>query len=272
MTACAVRHRRVLQSAVVGLSLLLVPAAPPAGAEPKTPARTHEHVHRVKPGDTLGAIAQRYGVTVAALVAANRLPNESVAIRVGQQLVIPSPLRVADTPTATPAPRQRPRAVVFVPPPNLVLRLPDFGDRLPLFLWPVQGPVTSGFGLRRSGWHTGIDIKAGRGAPIAASAPGVVIASGFERRYGQVVKIEHVNGFVTVYAHNDRNLVRVGDRVLTGQTIAAIGRSGRATAFHVHFEIRHEGRTYNPLYLLAWPPALTVADVDDTGDHADSHD
>jgi murein DD-endopeptidase MepM/ murein hydrolase activator NlpD len=259
------RGRRVLQSAMVGLSLLLVPAEPSAaGTEPKTPAPTHDHVHRIKAGDTLSTIAHRYGVTITALVAANHLPHRGIVIRVGQQLVIPPPLRIADLPPASPP---RPRVVISVPPPKLMLRLPDIGDQLPLFFWPVQGAVTSHFGLRRSGWHTGIDIKSTRGTPIAASAPGVVIANGFERGYGNVVRIGHMNGFVTVYAHNERNLVRLGDRVMTGETVATIGRSGRATGDHVHFEIRYDGLTYNPLHLLTWPAGVAVVNA-----HESSHD
>jgi murein DD-endopeptidase MepM/ murein hydrolase activator NlpD len=238
MKACAVRSRRVWQSATVGLSLLLVPAGAPAGGEPKTRARSHEPVYAIKCART----------------------------RVGQDLLIPLP--IVDTP------RPRPRSVTFLsqPPPDLILQLPDFGDRLPLFLWPVQGPVTSGFGLRRSGWHKGVDIKADRGASIVASASGLVVASGIEPRYGRVVKIEHENGFLTVYAHNDRNLVRVGDRVLAGQTIAAIGRSGRATAPHLHFEIRHDGCTYDPLYLLNWPKAVAVVSARVSSQDDSSHD
>jgi murein DD-endopeptidase MepM/ murein hydrolase activator NlpD len=150
------------------------------------------------------------------------------------------------------------------------LSLPDFGDLLPLFLWPAEGRVSSTFGRRSSGWHRGVDIKAERGAPIMASAPGVVTASGVEPRYGRVVKIEHPNRFVTVYAHNDRNLVQVGDRVLTGQTIAVMGRTGRATAEHVHFEIRHAGLAYNPLYMLPLPPRVAVVEETDADDHDES--
>ena len=83
-----------------------------------------------------------------------------------------------------------------------------------------------------------------------------------EPRYGRVVKIEHEQGFLTVYAHNDENLVEVGDRVVPGQRIATVGRTGRATNFHVHFEIRRDGRVYNPLYMLPMPGR--VAHVDDT--------
>ena len=91
-----------------------------------------------------------------------------------------------------------------------------------------------------------------------ASAGGIVVASAFEHLYGRVVKIQHTNGFLTVYAHNERNLVSVGERVLPGQTIALIGRTGRATADHLHFEIRQRGLAYNPLYFLPLPPRVEV--------------
>jgi murein DD-endopeptidase MepM/ murein hydrolase activator NlpD len=209
MTACAVWSRQVWQSATLGLSLLLILAGAPTGAEPGTRAGSYE-------------------------------PAQAMAI----------PLASAATPTTTPPLRPGSQALLSRPPSNLILQLPDFGDRLPLFLWPVQGPVTSGFGLRRSGWHKGIDVKADRGAPVGASASGLVVASGFEDGYGYVVKIQHINGFVTVYAHNERNFVRIGERVRAGQRVATIGRSGRATAPHLHFEIRHDGYAYDPLYLF----------------------
>jgi murein DD-endopeptidase MepM/ murein hydrolase activator NlpD len=263
VTGC---RRRVLQGAVVGLTVLLAHPGGPA-AEPRVPAA--EQVHELERGDTLSGLAKRYGVTVAALVAANRLPNDAVILRIGRRLIIPrSPLAVQVAPGAhAPPPPRRPAPPP--PPANLVLSLPDFGDLLPLFGWPTEGHVTSAFGRRRSGWHRGVDIKATLGAPVLASAPGMVIASGVERRYGRVVKIEHINGFLTVYAHNDRNLVTVGDRVLSGQTIAVIGRTGRATTYHVHFEIRREGVAYNPLYLLPLPPRAAVVDESGPSEHDD---
>jgi murein DD-endopeptidase MepM/ murein hydrolase activator NlpD len=243
--------------------LLMIYAAVPAGAEPRTPM---EQMHAVTWGDTLYGIGRLYGVTVTALVLANRLSDETAIIRAGQRLVIPrSSAAVPSAPRAAP-----PSPPPLRPPLNLVLSLPDFGDLPPLFLWPAEGRVSSTFGRRSSGWHRGVDIKAERGAPIMASAPGVVTASGVEPRYGRVVKIEHPNRFVTVYAHNDRNLVQIGDRVLSGQTIAVMGRTGRATADHVHFEIRHAGLAYNPLYMLPLPPRVAVVEETDADDHDES--
>jgi lipoprotein NlpD len=155
-------------------------------------------------------------------------------------------------------------------PRGLELAVPDFVEAAPPFLWPVEGPVSSTFGRRRSGWHRGIDIKADRGTVVFAAAPGVVITSRTEYRYGRVVKIEHDDGYVTVYAHNDENLVRVGMRVAAGDPIATIGRTGRATTYHLHFEIRRNGSVYNPLYLLPLPPR--VGQVEESDDPGEQHE
>jgi len=74
--------------------------------------------------------------------------------------------------------------------------------------------------------------------------------SGWQSTYGRVVTVTHANGFSTLYAHNLRNFVRVGDRVDAGTPIAAVGRTGRATVQHLHFEIHRQGLPQNPLVLL----------------------
>ena len=161
-----------------------------------------------------------------------------------------------------------PRTRSWRVPRDFVLAVPDFADTLGSFVWPADGTVSSPFGRRRNGWHRGVDIRAGHREPIQAAAQGVVVAAGIEPRYGRVLKIEHEHGFTTVYAHNDENLVAVGDWVTAGQRIAAIGRTGRATNYHVHFEIRRDGRVYNPLYMLPMPGR--AAHVDDSdGDEPD---
>jgi lipoprotein NlpD len=278
-----VTPHRVTQAAWLATAAVLVLAAADAAASPKPragPAGGRTHV--VVNGDTLGAIAARYDVTVAALVTANRLASERQRLRVGQRLAIPP----AGPPTAgAPQPRRAPRVVsaraeASVPPPRpparsrgprgLELAVPDFVESAPLFLWPVEGSVTSTFGRRRIGWHRGIDITADRGAVIFAAAAGVVVTSGTEDRYGRVVKIEHDDGYVTVYAHNDENLVRVGMRVTAGDPIATVGRTGRATADHLHFEIRRNGAVYNPLYLLPLPPR--VGQVEESDDPGEQHE
>jgi murein DD-endopeptidase MepM/ murein hydrolase activator NlpD len=227
--------------------------------------------HEVRPGDTLSTIARRYGRTVDTLVAVNRLPSARAPLRVGQRLVVPAALTPPAAPTGRPpgpAPAARaPRPESARPPASLTLAVPDFDEIAPQFVWPVDGPVTSAFGRRRRGWHGGVDIQAEPGAPVRASAAGVVIASGVEPRYGLVVKIEHDGGFVTVYAHNHENRVEVGDSVASRAIVASVGRTGRATSYHLHFEIRRNGRSYNPLYLLPLLPR--VARLDEVSDQPD---
>ncbi len=122
------------------------------------------------------------------------------------------------------------------------------------FASPVQGHVTSRFGRRALwSWHRGVDIKAPRGAPIRAAAAGTVVFSGRQSGYGRVIKIAHPDRFTTVYAHNQRNLVSVGDRVRSGTVIGTVGSTGRATGNHVHFEIRRQGLAQNPGAFLARP-------------------
>ena len=251
-------RRGAARIVLIGLVILL-PAGPSRMAgQPSGPSAGQ--FHEVRRGDTLKTIAERYGVTVAALLAANQLSGSEATLRLGQRLVIPSP-RPASPPAAGTTPRRAKASVALQVPTTLVLAVPDFGDLVPLFAWPLDGPVSSTFGRRRRSWHRGIDIQGELGVPIMASAPGVVGVSGVEPRYGRVVKIEHPHGFMTVYAHNDQNIVEIGDRVSTGQTIGLVGRTGRATAHHLHFEIRHAGLTYNPLYLLPLPSRGIVDDT-----------
>ena len=268
------RYARPLAGALsLGLVVVSASAAPPA--KPTTPPAVR--VHQVTRGETLSSVARRYGVTVPSLIAANRLPNDRVTLKVGQRLVIPGAAAAAvEKPAGVekPAPRvtrksdASPRSATARAPADFFFAVPDFADALTAFVWPKEGAITSSFGRRRLGWHRGIDIKGERGEVIGAAAPGVVVASGVEPRYGRVVKIEHEHGFTTVYAHNDDNLVEVGDWVIAGQRIASLGRSGRATSYHLHFEIRREGRVYNPLYMLPLPArvAHTAETDEDEGD------
>lgn len=227
-------------------------AAGPKPAGPKPTACTHT----VRSGESLSRIATQYHVTRAAVIRANDLVNPG-ALRIGQQLTVPGCRPPSET---SPAPvrgaelvadgivvkRVGPLRILT----QLVLTAPDFQEeRIPL-VWPVEGPVISTFGQRSRGWHAGIDISAEMGSQVYAAAPGTVVYSGWIRAYGQVVKLEHSNGFITLYAHNLKNLVEAGEEVEAGQVIATVGRSGHATGPHVHFEIRRDGRAYNPLHLL----------------------
>lgn len=99
--------------------------------------------------------------------------------------------------------------------------------------------------------HYGMDFAGKKGSEIIAVAAGVVTWSGRKSGYGRLVEINHGNHYVTRYAHNDKNLVQVGETVKKGQAIALMGSSGRSTGPHVHFEVRHKGKVINPKKLIA---------------------
>lgn len=123
--------------------------------------------------------------------------------------------------------------------------------------WPVSGysSISSYYGMRihpifnTQKFHAGIDIPAPSGTPIKAANSGIVIFSGWQGGYGNAVMISHGNNIVTVYAHNSSLNVKVGDYVDAGQTIALCGSTGYSTGPHLHFEVRVNGSTTDP---LAW--------------------
>ncbi|GAB2556633.1 M23 family metallopeptidase [Rhodanobacter koreensis] len=118
---------------------------------------------------------------------------------------------------------------------------------------PVQGYISSYFGVRadpfdgRSARHTGIDIATPFGTPVHAVAEGMVTFAGVRSGYGNVVEIDHGNGYMTRYAHNSALDVHPGQHVQVGDVIAQAGSTGRSTGSHVHFEVWYGGRVVNPL-------------------------
>lgn len=113
--------------------------------------------------------------------------------------------------------------------------------RSSLFVAPVEGIVTSPFGVRDGSMHRGVDIANKIGTPIVAIADGVVIDSGPAAGFGLWVRIRHDDGTITVYGHNDRNTVTVGQQVSAGEQIAAVGNRGESTGPHVHVEVLPPG-------------------------------
>ena len=119
-------------------------------------------------------------------------------------------------------------------------------------IWPTKGVLTSGYGWRWGRMHRGIDIAAPIGTPVVAAAPGVVVSAGWNSGgYGNLVEIQHPDGSVTVYAHNNRILVRRGQEVAQGEQISEMGSTGRSTGPHCHFEVHPPGRgAVNPIAFL----------------------
>jgi murein DD-endopeptidase MepM/ murein hydrolase activator NlpD len=117
----------------------------------------------------------------------------------------------------------------------------------------VRGWVTSEFGVRRSPrgigtrFHEGIDIAASTGTPIYASGDGVVTFAGYKPGLGKTVIIDHGFGLTTVYGHNSQLYVKDGDRVKRGVNISAVGRTGRSTGPHLHYQIEVDGIPVDPM-------------------------
>ncbi len=123
---------------------------------------------------------------------------------------------------------------------------------LPFFDWPVDSArLTRGFLPNKRRPHLGLDLAATKGTPILASSDGVVIYAGREfRGFGRMVLIESGSGWASLYAHLDKILVSEGQRVRQGEVLGAMGRTGRATGVHLHFEIRKDRGPVDPLPLL----------------------
>jgi len=132
-------------------------------------------------------------------------------------------------------------------------------DPPPTLTLPVQAPLSSGFGLRR--WfndaerrpHSGLDLAAPEGAPVAAPADGVVVETGEFYFNGNTVFIDHGNGLVTMYNHLSRIDVRPGQALRTGTVIGAVGATGRVTAAHLHWGVTLNGTSIDPELFLGAP-------------------
>lgn len=196
------------------------------------PEPTSRPTHRVQRGETAYRIAKNYGVTVAELTAANGIADPT-RIPAGLELVIPLPLAPASLATATSDAPLAPQTLS--------------ND----WIWPLRGELGSQFGAkRRRHIHSGIDIRVPPGTEIRAARAGRVLFSGRDGDYGQLVVVDHGDGFSSLYSHNQQNLVREGDEIAQGDVIALSGQSGNATGPHLHFEIRTGSKPVDPTSLL----------------------
>lgn len=216
------------------------PRLPPPPSPPrKAPTPPEGIYHVVKSGENLFRIGKAYDLSYEELARINRI-DDPHRIRVGQRIFVPG------------ATRQLP--VEIITPLKASIERPETPERLGKeqegFIWPIVGTVTSKFGPRSETFHDGVDISAPHGTPIHAIEEGEVIYSDQLRGYGNIVIIRHPGGFASVYAHNQRNLVHAGEKVIRGGLIGEVGSTGRATASHLHFEIRKDNVARDPLYYL----------------------
>lgn len=217
-------------------------------ARPQSPRPLAGVWHRVQAGETLVALAQRYRVPIEDIEEINGVDRRSSAPAAGRRLFIPRPARPrrsARRGTVAPVPEPGRRGGAPAPPAAPMVRLS----------WPVtQGRLSSRFGPRGGRPHEGIDVAAAEGTAIIAAADGTVIYAGATvRGYGNMIIVRHARDLVTVYAHNRRNLVQQGTVVRQGQVIAEVGRTGRTTGAHLHFEVRRGETPLDPLQYVRAP-------------------
>ena len=123
-------------------------------------------------------------------------------------------------------------------------------------MWPVRGILSSGFGVRTSPFtetkvfHHGLDIIARQGAPVKAAAAGKVVRSGYESLFGNVVVLDHGHGYRTLYAHLGERRVAADEIVQKGNPVGTVGRTGRTTGSHLHYEVHVNGLPVNPFRFL----------------------
>jgi murein DD-endopeptidase MepM/ murein hydrolase activator NlpD len=230
-------------------------------------------------GDTLYSLSRKFSVPVNELAVLNKL-SAPFALSVGQNLQVPvvvvgkpavSPVRTAGTPAAavlpkTTIPAASPvvspakapaAAAVAAPKPKISSdpskALPAIAKRsASKFSWPVRGTVLSSFGAKTNGlFNDGVNISASPGAKVGAAENGVVAYAGNEvKGMGNLVIVQHSDGWMTVYAHMDKMSVRRGVKVSVGQQVGTVGQTGKVDKPQLHFEIRKGTKAYDPAAYL----------------------
>ncbi len=243
----------------------------------------------VKTGDSLYAISKSKNVAINQIVKINNLKSPYI-IYVGQRLLMPGKLvtkntkvkntkvkntkvkntKVKNIKQASNVVNPVPRTVKYrggkitkngYPRPYIKPREPSRQIRSiakPVarssskFLWPVKGKLISNYGAKGKGlYNDGLNIAAPKGSPVKAAENGVVAYAGSELKgYGNLILLKHADGYLTAYAHNNRNLVTRGQKIKRGQVIAKIGMTGNVDRPQLHFQIRRGKNTVNPARYL----------------------
>jgi murein DD-endopeptidase MepM/ murein hydrolase activator NlpD len=258
----------------------LVREAVPFTLIPERP-RTDILMHTVVAGDTLYALAQKYGLRAETLIWANNMEQNPDLLRLGQQLVVLPINAVYHTVVAKDTIesiakqyKAKPADIIVYEGNHLDPKNPTItvGQKLTVpggskpiprklvkiysgpvpanaakgtgrFVWPASGSITQGF----KPYHRAIDIAGWTGAQIKAADSGYVVESGWsDEGYGNYIVIDHRNGLQTLYGHLSQIFVSAGNSVGRGALIGAMGSTGRSTGPHLHFEIRQRGAQLNP--------------------------
>jgi murein DD-endopeptidase MepM/ murein hydrolase activator NlpD len=205
---------------------------------PSTPSEMKGVYHVVERHQTFYRICKTYGVDLKEVASLNGITDPS-KIQTGQRIFIPGAKKVL-------------KVEIYI---DDVAA--EQGEKLKIaykkldFIWPIEGRISDGFEEAESKRHQGIDIPSPLGTPIRASNAGMVIYSNNTiKGYGNLIILRHSEEFVSVYAHNQANLVEEGTWVEKGQVIGKVGQTGRASGPHLHFEIRKNNKAVDPMLFL----------------------
>lgn len=228
--------------------------------------------HIVAKGDTLYNISKRYNVDVTSLSKLNNI-QPPYALAIGQKLALPGSVSSAQIENvSSPAPAPKPKESRFsfwkkAPSSNTTVKKTTtktvsrpvssakpatVKPRKSKFAWPVKGTVISKFGTIGKGrTNDGINIRAARGNTVRSADKGTVVYAGNELKgFGNLILIKHTDGWVTAYAHNQKLLVKKGQKVVKGEKIATVGDTGGVNEPQLHFEVRAGKKPVNPLAYL----------------------
>lgn len=205
-------------------------------------------------GDGLNGVSQVYGVTPEDIIdcPANGLSRETIGdysnpnIKAGTWLVIPGGSRAFVNWSAPLITRENP-AVASIYGPGFCQAVTDGPLGSGTFVWPTTDTFISGYNYDEATNHRAIDIAGSIGNPVYAADAGVIVYAGWnDHGYGNVVMVDHGNGWQTLYAHLDSYNVGCGYYVFQGDTIAALGTTGNSSGPHLHYEMRYNGVPVNP--------------------------
>jgi murein DD-endopeptidase MepM/ murein hydrolase activator NlpD len=211
--------------------------------------------YTIKRGDTLTSISRKYGSEISEIAKLNNIDGS--AIIAGKKIFIPGAVERMEPVAGKKVESDTENKKIDNSKKSRIARKNEKPTNRGIVLsWPLKGPVTSGFGYRKDpfsgikSFHCGMDIGAEIGTPVKAAGNGRVVFSGWKGSYGYLVVIAHEKNYITVYAHNSKNLVKTGEIIKKGEVIALSGNTGAVTGAHLHFEIRKGTVPLNPGRLL----------------------
>ena len=230
-----------------------------AGCSGTAPQEPKGIWYELQPGDTLYAVSKRFAVDQLTLQEENEI-YDPADLAVGMKIFIPG-VRSIKTSKRTILNSSVPvhKITIEVPPEDIkvakkvkrrVKKKKRYKAGTSPLIWPSPGIISSGYGKRHGRMHQGIDLTRDGGFNIRAAASGKVVFSGYKNGYGKCIIIDHGRNLRTLYAHNQTNYVGKGQRVKQGSIIAKMGKTGKSTGIHLHFEVQLNGKHQNPLRYL----------------------